>query len=404
MTEKTCPAGKKLQTHTWPWNHTDGTPCGEGCKAEEKPDVCSICGVPTEWLPYVGGDDDEHPVHSDDGASWADGGCKRKPRGKKGEDFKSMISDLDKPILQEKPGPVGEDYSITEEEWRSFALQLEDFPIGDPRELRRLIGNYTSGMATHNREIRWLLATIRSLQQEIAGLKNDVAFIHRDGGHHTGRVGNKQSIKDAHQVWGELREKADTADELQKGITAIELYAVETDYKHSMVKCSLCGGEHKHTPTCPLSNLPEAARKRGEYVRGLEEVLEDKQRLARKIDVVMFGEEGAAKQPGLADILKSVEQMKAENTRLERLERTYKAFGKPGSDMPRLFRMARKGLAAEGLVEALTPFSDEYTERSFLVPAMDTIPGHQKYSMTMTYREIRAAKQALAAYRGAIKE
>ena len=36
-------------------------------------------------------------------------------------------------------------------------------------------------------------------------LLNLLAIIHRDGGHHTSEVGIEQSVKDAHEVWGQLR-------------------------------------------------------------------------------------------------------------------------------------------------------------------------------------------------------
>jgi hypothetical protein len=44
-----------------------------------------------------------------------------------------------------------------------------------------------------------------------------------------------------------------------------------------------------------------------------KEVEEDKKRLCRMIDVIMFGEEGAAKQPSLCDIAKSVSKLVRDN-------------------------------------------------------------------------------------------
>lgn len=37
-----------------------------------------------------------------------------------------------------------------------------------------------------------------------AELRNLLAIIHRDGGHHTSDVGLVQSVEDAHKVWGKL--------------------------------------------------------------------------------------------------------------------------------------------------------------------------------------------------------
>ncbi len=51
--------------------------------------------------------------------------------------------------------------------------------------------------------------------------------------------------------------------------------------------------------------------------RVYEEVLADTRRLTREIDVAMFGEEGAAKQASLCDVLKSVEDMARENRALK---------------------------------------------------------------------------------------
>ncbi len=50
-----------------------------------------------------------------------------------------------------------------------------------------------------------------------------------------------------------------------------------------------------------------------------EDVLEDKRRLAREIDVEMFGEAGAAKQPSLCGVLASVRVLVAQNAELRRL-------------------------------------------------------------------------------------
>jgi len=47
-----------------------------------------------------------------------------------------------------------------------------------------------------------------------------------------------------------------------------------------------------------------------------EEVLADKRRLTREIDVAMHGEEGAAKQASLCDLIEPAKRMRAEIQRL----------------------------------------------------------------------------------------
>ena len=153
--------------------------------------------------------------------------------------------------------------------------------------------------------------TIRALKEENKELLNLLAIIHRDGGHHTEEVGIKQSINDAHKVWAGLREN-DYNLQAQVGVLVEGIEELMVVILDDFGKSSSWYWRLKKL----VDNLPEAARKHREYVEGLEEVLEDKRRLARKIDVAMFGEKGAAEQPGFADVLKSVEQMKAENTRL----------------------------------------------------------------------------------------
>lgn len=37
-----------------------------------------------------------------------------------------------------------------------------------------------------------------------------LAIIHRDGGHHTAEVGLEQSVKDAHERWGQLIQAAES--------------------------------------------------------------------------------------------------------------------------------------------------------------------------------------------------
>jgi DNA repair ATPase RecN len=48
-----------------------------------------------------------------------------------------------------------------------------------------------------------------------AELGNLLAIIHRDGGHHTGKVGYRKSVEDAHLVWAKMREEADRLEALE---------------------------------------------------------------------------------------------------------------------------------------------------------------------------------------------
>lgn len=63
----------------------------------------------------------------------------------------------------------------------------------------------------------------------------------------------------------------------------------------------------------PRLRAQDAAR-----IADLEEVLADKYRLARELDVAMRGEEGAAKQPSLCDLIEPARMMR---TRIDSLER-----------------------------------------------------------------------------------
>ena len=45
-------------------------------------------------------------------------------------------------------------------------------------------------------------------------LKNLLAIIHRDGGHHTAKVGIVQSVEDAHLVWAELMSEVGMSKEI----------------------------------------------------------------------------------------------------------------------------------------------------------------------------------------------
>lgn len=71
-----------------------------------------------------------------------------------------------------------------------------------------------------------------------------------------------------------------------------------------------------------ISVMPRAARAEAEVARlkgavaDLEEVLADKRRLAREIDVAMHGEEGAAQQPSLCDLVTPARDLRKTVARL----------------------------------------------------------------------------------------
>ena len=67
-------------------------------------------------------------------------------------------------------------------------------------------------------------------------------------------------------------------------------------------------------PDEELRFYPPASTHRRQLLRRLdatEEVLADQQRLTRELDVLLNGEEGAAMQPSLCDIVAQVRSMKA---------------------------------------------------------------------------------------------
>ena len=50
----------------------------------------------------------------------------------------------------------------------------------------------------------------------------------------------------------------------------------------------------------------------------LKEVLDDKRRLAREIDVAMHGEDGAAKQPSLCDLIGPAQRLRSDNIKQQK--------------------------------------------------------------------------------------
>lgn len=56
-------------------------------------------------------------------------------------------------------------------------------------------------------------------------------------------------------------------------------------------------------------------------IESLKEVLEDKRRLTRELDIALNGEEGAAEQASLCDLIEPARRMRQEITRLKGLVR-----------------------------------------------------------------------------------
>ena len=66
-----------------------------------------------------------------------------------------------------------------------------------------------------------------------------------------------------------------------------------------------------------LAAANERAEKAEDDAKYLKEVLADKRRLARELDVALSGEEGAAKQASLCDLIGPVRALKAERDGLQ---------------------------------------------------------------------------------------
>ena len=60
-----------------------------------------------------------------------------------------------------------------------------------------------------------LSARLEVAEQQLGNL---LAIIHRDGGHHTEKVGARQSVEDAHQRWADLILRVDAASEAYKEV------------------------------------------------------------------------------------------------------------------------------------------------------------------------------------------
>ena len=211
MTENTCPAKKEIcQPLTIGWyckkhgytgkhhNDTDGSPCGEGCKAQEKPGPEKGCG------------------------------CKCHDPGWKCFNCNCLKDDLIAAAL-----------------WKiAHIVKTDLYPEA-----------ITDG--------------VRSLQKENERLDN--------GWHKANEQNLGKSL---------ARKKAEAEqDELQEYIRVLVEACIrpytESRGETQWLECSLCKVRHpesleeafRHKPTCPIPTLPVAARKRGEYVAGLEKAL-----------------------------------------------------------------------------------------------------------------------------------
>lgn len=70
----------------------------------------------------------------------------------------------------------------------------------------------------------------------------------------------------------------------------------------------------------------------GLTIADYEEVLADKRRLTRELDIAMHGEDGAAVQASLCDLIEPAKKMRAEIERLRRLLMKCHQWINPNSD------------------------------------------------------------------------
>jgi len=72
--------------------------------------------------------------------------------------------------------------------------------------------------------------------QPLDHLKNLLAVIHRDGGHHTQRVGLDKSVKDAREVWSDLMKSVDRLESFlaaEQGREGLPGWEYVQDYEDS---------------------------------------------------------------------------------------------------------------------------------------------------------------------------
>ena len=84
----------------------------------------------------------------------------------------------------------------------TYLQQHPEWQEGAPKVLE-----VRAGVADLIEEARadWTSAELRAAADTLKQLRELLAIIHRDGGHHTDKVGIEQSVNDAHQVWAKLR-------------------------------------------------------------------------------------------------------------------------------------------------------------------------------------------------------
>lgn len=344
MSEK-CPARKDICNHPLtdggycykhghgvPTHHadTDGTPCGVGCKPSAY--TCQ-CGKPLKLVtPGVppGTDGWSISVHVD-GTEQTDS-CIRKP--------------------QEKPVPVGE-------------LEVKEKYL---HEIIDTINDHVVEAHCHS-FLAEAFATIRALEAEIDGLKNDVAFWMGEGDGTEWPPENKE-WKKLSILEERTPEQLDRMSYLQKLITwktdskaqceRAEKAEAERDELSAQVgvlveslrelmiqrwvlnwlgykcKCGEQWGDGKpeiHTKTCPLPNLPEAARKEMERVERLEEQIDRMKREAfiQEIDLTVKDNDLTRLREALDKANESISQLVID---------TYEQYGDSSSLYWRLKKIA----------------------------------------------------------------
>lgn len=257
MTNGWCPSHPQLGTAGVTDHHTDATPCGEGCKARGILDDAVICGSCPEWV-----------VHRYTGTGIITTGGTTKTSG---------IVHLCEP--QEKPEELGEEKGWWMDKSIPFGELLRK-PFTE-KEIEKFKGWAVSGTSVLEHRTS---ATIRSLQEEKDKYKESVE-VWRKCYWEIWEIVPRNYYEEAKEVLGAMRllveiasraEKAEAErDELQEHMGVLVEAAVveQRNLEDADVICLLCGtsghedGDPKaHKETCPIPNLPEAARKRAAQI------------------------------------------------------------------------------------------------------------------------------------------
>ncbi len=275
-----------------------------------------------------------HGIHQDDNSMADYGnnkGCSRKP--------------------QEKPGPVGEGITLEgllrgfrpwdRPHYRSAVVKAAENTIATIRSLQEEIRFLTVDREKF-REVaqNWIdhaekaEAERDKFRTDLQNLKGILAVIHRDGGQYTEKVGIEQSVEEGHKVWADLQLKADTVDEISAKVRVLvekiraaistEPYSITIDG----VSAPLQGweGQALKNVEIVLSNLPEAARKEMERVRGLENTLYhteayangiEEERKILKAELEVTKTEYHRVQDDVDELGRKVVPLEAENNRLQ---------------------------------------------------------------------------------------